>query len=157
MLRAVRRECGRRILLRDRFVRMSVVPRVLFVCVENACRSQMAEGFARMHGDGRIKAFSAGSRPAATINPRAVAFMAERGVDIAGNASKPLEAFADQPFDAVVTMGCGDACPWLPARSREDWALPDPKHLPDAEFRAVRDDIEQRVVRLLVRLREDAA
>ncbi|MGH8212720.1 MAG: arsenate reductase ArsC [Rhodanobacteraceae bacterium] len=135
---------------------MSVVPRILFVCVENACRSQMAEGFARLHGDGRVDAFSAGSRPAGAINPRAIAFMAERGVDISANASKPLGVFADQSFDAVVTMGCGDACPWLPARCREDWALPDPKHLPDAEFRAVRDEIEQRVVRLLARLQEGA-
>jgi protein-tyrosine-phosphatase len=128
---------------------MSGVPRVLFVCIENACRSQMAEGFARLHGSDRVEACSAGSRPAGAVNPRAIAFMAERGVDIAANASKPLDAFADQSFDAVVTMGCGDACPWLPARHREDWALPDPKHLPDAEFRAVRDEIERRVLGLL--------
>ncbi|HJU25794.1 MAG TPA: arsenate reductase ArsC [Rhodanobacteraceae bacterium] len=136
---------------------MNAVPRVLFVCIENACRSQMAEGFARLHGDGRVAAFSAGSRPAATINPRAIAFMAERGIDISTNESKPLDAFADRSFDAVVTMGCGDACPWLPARRREDWAFPDPKHLPDAGFRGVRDDIEQRVVRLLAQLKESAA
>lgn len=136
---------------------MSVVSCILFVCVENACRSQMAEGFARLHGGGRVEAFSAGSKPAAGVNPRAVAFMAERGVDIAANEPKPLNAFADRSFDAVVTMGCGDACPWLPARSREDWALPDPKDLSDAAFRAVRDDIEQRVVRLLARLQEGAA
>jgi protein-tyrosine-phosphatase len=116
----------------------------------------MAEGLARLHGGGRVEAFSAGSRPAGIVNPRAIAFMAERGVDIAANESKPLDAFAGQSFDAVVTMGCGDACPWLPARCREDWALPDPKHLPDAEFRAVRDEIERRVAQLLASLQEEA-
>lgn len=156
MLRRATSECGRGILLRKRQLRLMLMQRVLFVCIENACRSQMAEGFARLHGDGRIVACSAGSRPADAINPRAVAFMAERGVDLSANESKPLDAFRDQSFDALVMMGCGDACPWLPARIREDWALPDPKHLPDAEFRAVRDDIESRVVQLLARLTKDA-
>lgn len=132
---------------------MSAAPRVLFVCVENACRSQMAEGFARLHGAGRVEAFSAGSKPAGRVNPRAVACMAERGVDVAANASKSLDAFAGQSFDVVVTMGCGDACPGVPAPRREDWALPDPKHLSDAGFRAARDEIEQRVLRLLESLR----
>jgi protein-tyrosine-phosphatase len=81
--------------------------------------------------------------------------MAERGVDIAAHASRSLDAFAGQSFDAVVTMGCGVACPWLPARISEDWAWPDPKHLPDAEFRAVRDAIERRVLDLLARLSGD--
>ncbi|MDE2271448.1 arsenate reductase ArsC [Dyella sp.] len=128
---------------------MSHTPRVLFVCVENACRSQMAAGFARMHGTDRIEAFSAGSKPANAVNPRAVSFMGERGCDISAQIPKPLSAFADQAFDWVVTMGCGDACPWLPARHREDWALPDPKSLSDEQFRAVRDEIERRVQRLL--------
>jgi protein-tyrosine-phosphatase len=132
---------------------MSDVARVLFVCVENACRSQMAEGFARQHAGGRVEVFSAGSRPAGAVNPRAIAFMAERGIDIASNESKPLDAFDDQSFDAVVTMGCGDACPWIAARIREDWALPDPKSLPDAAFREVREEIEQRVLQLLDGLR----
>ena len=131
---------------------MSALPRVLFVCVENACRSQMAAGFARMHGARQVEVHSAGSKPAVVVNPRAIAFMAERGCDISAQVPAPLSAFADQAFDVVVTMGCGDACPWLPARVREDWALPDPKHLSDAEFRAVRDDIEQRVQHLLSKL-----
>lgn len=131
---------------------MSGVPRVLFVCIENACRSQMAEGFARKHGRGRVEAFSAGSRPAGAVNPRAIAFMAERGIDIGANESKPLDVFDGQSFDTVVTMGCGDACPWLPAGDREDWALPDPKDLPDGAFRAVRDEIERRVLQLLDKL-----
>lgn len=131
---------------------MSHAPRVLFVCVENACRSQMAEAFARKLGASRVEAHSAGSRPASGVNPRAIAFMAERGIDISGQVSKPLSAFVDQAFDVVVTMGCGDACPWLPAKRRLDWALPDPKALPDDGFRAVRDEIELRVQRLLSEL-----
>jgi protein-tyrosine-phosphatase len=123
--------------------------RVLFVCIENACRSQMAEAFAKRLGAGRIDAHSAGSRPAGSVNPRAIAFMAERGYDLNMQISKPLSAFEGQAFDAVVTMGCGDACPWLPATRRVDWDLPDPKALPDSGFRAVRDEIERRVQRLL--------
>ncbi len=132
---------------------MSALPRVLFVCIENACRSQMAAGFARMHSANLVEAYSAGSKPAPVVNPRAIAFMAERGCDISAQVPKPLSDFADQNFDAVVTMGCGDACPWLPSRVREDWALPDPKLLNDEEFRAVRDEIERRVLALLERLR----
>jgi protein-tyrosine-phosphatase len=125
------------------------MPRVLFVCIENACRSQMAAGFARKHGSNQVDVHSAGSKPSDAVNPRSIAFMAERGCDISTQVPKPLSALADQPFDAVVTMGCGDACPWVPARIREDWALPDPKHLDDDAFRAIRDEIEQRVLRLL--------
>ena len=122
--------------------------RVLFVCVENSNRSQMAEAFARVHGGPRVVAVSAGSRPSGQINPRAIAFMAERGIDLATQHSKSLSDVEGQ-FDAVVTMGCGDACPWIPAARRLDWALPDPKHLPDDGFRGVRDEIEQRVLTLL--------
>lgn len=126
--------------------------RVLFVCVENACRSQMAEAFAQRLGAGRVEACSAGSRPAGSVNPRAIAFMAERGYDLNRNASKPLSTFEGQSFDTVVTMGCGDACPWLPAARRVDWDLPDPKVLADEGFRAVRDEIERRVRQLLSEL-----
>jgi arsenate reductase len=118
--------------------------RILFVCVENANRSQMAEAFARLHGGDRVEAFSAGSRPSGVINPRAVRFMAELGYDLAAHRSKSLDEIGGE-FDAVVTMGCGDACPWVPARRREDWALQDPKHMDDAGYRAVRDDIGARV------------
>lgn len=123
--------------------------RVLFVCIENACRSQMAEAFAKRLGAGQIDACSAGSRPSSSVNPRAVAFMAERGYDLSVQASKQLSAFKGQTFDAIVTIGCGDACPWLPAMRRVDWDLPDPKALPDSEFRALRDEIERCVQRLL--------
>lgn len=128
---------------------MNPRPRLLFVCVENANRSQMAEAFARSHGGDRVEAHSAGSRPSGTVNPRAIAFLRERGIELSGQSSKSLDAYADTPFDAVITMGCGDNCPWIAAPRREDWALPDPKHLSDEAFRAVRDDIERRVLALL--------
>jgi arsenate reductase len=123
--------------------------RVLFVCVENSNRSQMAEAFARAHGGTRVDAQSAGSQPSGAINPRAIAFMAERGIDLHIQRSKSLHDVGGAAFDAVVTMGCGDACPWIPAARRDDWTLPDPKHLPDEEFRRVRDEIERRVTALL--------
>jgi arsenate reductase (thioredoxin) len=132
------------------------MPRVLFVCVENSNRSQMAEAFARAHGRDQVDARSAGSRPSGQINPRAIAFMAERGIDLTAQHSKSLDAIGNEPFDAVVTMGCGDACPWVPARKREDWALPDPKLLDDAGFRGVRDEIEKRVLALLAELRNSS-
>ena len=130
-------------------------PRVLFVCVENSCRSQMAEAFLRRLSAGRVEAESAGSRPSGTVNPRAVAAMAEVGCDLTTHASKSLEDVAPrtpgaaQRFDVVITMGCGDACPWVPAARREDWALPDPKAMDIEGFRAVRDEIGTRVAALL--------
>ncbi len=125
--------------------------RVLFVCVENSNRSQMAQAFARMEGGADVDARSAGSRPAGVINPRAIRAMAELGYDLTTHASTSLD-IADAEFDAVVTMGCGDACPWVPARIREDWALPDPREMDEAHYRAVRDDIRARVRDLLARL-----
>lgn len=122
---------------------------VLFVCVENANRSQMAEAFARHLGGAAVQAFSAGSRPSGRINPKAQRFMAELGYDLSTQRSKSLDELAGLHFDAVITMGCGDACPWLPARRREDWALRDPRDLDDESYRAVRDDIGARVRALL--------
>ena len=124
---------------------------LLFVCVENSCRSQMAEGFARLVGGERLSAFSAGSRPSGRVDPRAIRFMAEAGVDLARQRSKGLESLPDVHWDWIVTMGCGDACPHLPARNRLDWDLPDPRHLDDDAFRAVRDRIAV-LVRELVRI-----
>ena len=123
--------------------------RVLFVCVENSNRSQMAEAFARIHGGEGVEALSAGSRPSGQVNPKAVRFMAERGYDLGTHRSKSLDEIAGLEFDAVVTMGCGDSCPWVPAKRREDWALTDPKHLDDEAYRGVRDEIEARVRALL--------
>lgn len=125
--------------------------RVLFVCVENANRSQMAEAFARIHGGDAVEALSAGSRPSGVINPKAVRYMAELGYDLSAHDSKSLDEIGGE-FDAVVTMGCGDSCPWVPARRRENWALPDPKHMEAEDYRAVRDEISRRVRELLARL-----
>jgi len=125
-------------------------PHVLFVCVENSCRSQIAEGFARALAGTRVAVHSAGSRPSGRVHPGALRFMAEKGIDLSSHASKGL---TDLPrgvvWDYVVTMGCGDECPYLPARQRLDWDLPDPKDMGDTEFRAVRDRIEQLVRELL--------
>ncbi|MGQ0721509.1 MAG: arsenate reductase ArsC [Candidatus Eiseniibacteriota bacterium] len=124
-------------------------PTLLFVCVENSCRSQMAEGFAHAVDGGAVSAFSAGSRPSGRVNTRAVRFMAERGIDLAQQRSKGLDDLPARRWDWIVTMGCGDACPHLPARHRLDWELPDPKGLDDDGFRAVRDRIEARVRELI--------
>lgn len=125
--------------------------RVLFVCVENANRSQMAQAFAILEGGSRVEALSAGSRPSGVVNPKAIQYMAELGYDLSAHASKSLDDI-DGEFDAVITMGCGDNCPWVPARIREDWALTDPKHLEGDAYRAIRDDIRTKVRDLLARL-----
>jgi protein-tyrosine-phosphatase len=129
--------------------------RLLFVCVENSNRSQMAEAFARIHGGKRVEAFSAGSRPSGRVNPRAIEAMRERDYDLSAHASKSLEDLPTVEFDAVVTMGCGDACPFVAAKRRLDWQIPDPRDLSAAEFAAVRDRIEREVQGLLVELRID--
>lgn len=126
--------------------------RVLFVCVENSNRSQMAEAFARIHGGTRVEAWSAGSRPSGRVNPKAIASMRERGYDLATHASKSLDDLPPGPFDAVVTMGCGDACPHIPARHRHDWQIPDPRDMEPDAFRVVRDRIETEVRALLASL-----
>ncbi len=119
--------------------------RVLFVCVENANRSQIAEAFARMLGGQSIEAFSAGSRPSGNINPKAIESMQELGYDLSAHDSKSLEDLPDVTFDFVATMGCGDACPMIQARQRADWSIPDPKHLTPDEFRDVRNLIRDKV------------
>jgi arsenate reductase len=126
--------------------------RILFVCVENSNRSQMAEAFARLHGGDRIEAHSAGSRPSGRINPRAIQFMSEIGYDLTVQESKSLDRFNGTEVDVAVTMGCGDACPDVRAARREEWSIPDPKELPDEEFRAIRDLIERKVRELVAGL-----
>src|SRR5688572_14039811 len=125
---------------------------VLFVCVENSNRSQMAEAFARIHAGDRVDAHSAGSRPPGRVNPRAVEFMREVGYDLTTHQSKALSEIPAEEYDAAITMGCGDECPLVKARIREDWGIADPKHLSREEFRQVRDLIRQKVVDLLGRL-----
>ncbi len=124
---------------------MSDVKRVLFVCVENANRSQMAEAFARILGGAAVEAHSAGSRPSGKVNPKAIEAMRELGYDLSAHGSKSLDELPEVEFDFVATMGCGDACPMVRARQREDWAIPDPKHLPPDEFRVVRDLVRDQV------------
>ena len=126
--------------------------RVLFVCVENSNRSQMAEAFARINGGKDVEAFSAGSQPSGVINPKAIEAMRELGYDLSAHRSKSVVDLPDIEFDFVATMGCGDACPFVRAKSREDWDIPDPKVLPPEEFRAVRDLIRSKVKTLLERL-----
>lgn len=123
--------------------------RVLFVCVENACRSQMAEAFARGIGAGAVEARSAGSRPSGRVNPLAVEVMAERGYDLTRHRSTGVDELEGESFDVIVSMGCGDACPQVPARRRIEWEVPDPSGEPRPVFEGVRDEIERRVRQLL--------
>lgn len=123
--------------------------RLLFVCVENSNRSQMAQAFASIHGGAAIEALSAGSKPSGKINPKAVAAMAELGYDLGAHHSKSLEEVGTGPFDAAITMGCGDACPNVQARFRDDWQIPDPREMAPDEFRKVRDLIAEKVQELL--------
>jgi protein-tyrosine-phosphatase len=128
---------------------MSEKKKFLFVCVENSCRSQMAEAFARMYGGDDIEALSAGSRPSGVVNLKAIASMKEIGYDLSTHVSKSLEELPDVKWDLVVTMGCGDECPYFTAKRREDWQIPDPKDMGPDDFRVVRDEIAQRVRSLL--------
>jgi protein-tyrosine-phosphatase len=122
---------------------------IVFVCIENSNRSQMAQAFARIHGRDAVEAYSAGSRPSGKVNPKAIESMREKGYDLSTHQSKSLDDLPDVHFDAAVTMGCGDACPTLRATRRVDWNIPDPKNMPPEEFGKVRDLIESNVKRLL--------
>ena len=126
--------------------------RVLFVCVENSNRSQMAQAFATILGGDNVEAFSAGSRPSGRVNPKAIEAMKELGYDLGVHTSKGLDEFNGQPIDAAVTMGCGDACPLVQAARRFDWQIPDPREMPPEEFRKVRDLIREKVRELLAEL-----
>ena len=126
--------------------------RVVFVCVENSNRSQMAEAFARIHGGAAVEPYSAGSRPSGRVNPKAVEAMKERGYDLTVHRSKGLADLEGIEFDAAVTMGCGDSCPNLRAKQRHDWDIPDPRELTPEQFRQVRDLIEAKVKALLATL-----
>ena len=117
----------------------------LFVCIENSNRSQMAQAFAKIWGGEKVEAYSAGSRPSGKINPKAIAAMAELGYDLNTHDSKSLDEIPAIQFDYVVTMGCGDACPWVPAVQRIDWQIPDPREMDPTAFNAVRDLISEKV------------
>lgn len=124
--------------------------KILFVCIENSNRSQMAQAFAIMQGGKNVKAFSAGSKPSGIVNPKAIAAMKELGYDLSKHESKSLDEVKEYaPFDVVVTMGCGDACPWMPARQFIDWQIPDPRNMEPEDFNKVRDLIAEKVKALL--------
>lgn len=125
---------------------------VLFACVENSNRSQMAEAFTRMHGSDVLAPQSAGSRPGETVNSRAVRAMQEKGYDLTTHHPKSLDEI-EGPFDYVFTMGCSEDCPFVAAEIREDWDLPDPKAMPPERFNEVRDEIERRVLGLIEMVR----
>jgi protein-tyrosine-phosphatase len=126
---------------------------ILFVCVENSNRSQMAQAFAAIHGGSLVSAFSAGSRPSGKINPKAVAAMNELHYDLASHNSKSLEEIPKVEYEFAITMGCGDECPFVNAKHREDWNIPDPREMNEQQFREVRDLIEQKVKELLLKLK----
>jgi len=130
---------------------------VLFVCVHNAGRSQMAAGFLNALSDGKVEVRSAGSAPGSAVNPTAVAAMAERGIDISDAKPKLLDPDAVETSDVVITMGCGDACPIYPGVRYEDWELADPAGQSIENVRPIRDEIERRVRELLADLNERPA
>jgi protein-tyrosine-phosphatase len=133
----------------------SEAPEVLFVCVHNAGRSQMAAGFLDNLADGRVSVRSAGSEPGEEINPQAVEAMAERGIDLSEKLPKPLTDDRVRAADVVITMGCGDACPIYPGKRYEDWDLEDPAGKDLETVRRIRDEIEARVQRLVGELLDD--
>jgi arsenate reductase len=129
--------------------------KILFVCIENSCRSQMAEAFARLLAADVIEAYSAGSRPSGEVNPTAIQSMRELGYDLTKHRSKALSEILLVKYDYVITMGCGDECPFIPATHHEDWNIPDPKQMPLDEFRRVRDLIRERVETLAISIRRN--
>ena len=131
-----------------------MTPRVLFVCVHNAGRSQMAAGLLDFHAAGRVVVRSAGSAPSDEINPSAVAVMADLGIDISTEYPKPLTDDAVEASDVVITMGCGDECPFYPGKRYLDWEVTDPAGLPPDRVRPIRDEIDRRVLILLAELLE---
>jgi protein-tyrosine-phosphatase len=128
---------------------MADIPEVLFVCIHNAGRSQMAAALLDHQAAGRVRVTSAGSQPADQLNPAVVQAMAEIGLDISREFLKPLTADKVEAADVVITMGCGDACPIFPGKRYLDWDLPDPAGLPVEQVRPIRDEISRRVQALL--------
>lgn len=122
---------------------------VLFVCVENSCRSQIAEAFAKIYGLGILTAYSSGSKPSGVVNPKAIASMAELEYNLSAHSSKSLDEIPQIEYDFCITMGCGDECPFVRATHREDWNITDPKNMSLDEFRIIRDEIKQNVLELI--------
>ena len=128
---------------------MADAPAVLFVCIQNAGRSQMAQAFLEAKADGRAVARSAGSRPATAVHPEVVEVMRELGIDLSDRRPRPLDAAATDGVDIVVTMGCGDECPYIPGARVIDWEIDDPSGRPIDEVRSIRDAIASRIDELL--------
>ena len=128
--------------------------KVLFACVENSCRSQMAEGFAHIHGTNVLMPFSAGSKASGEVNNKAVSVMEEIGYDLTKHKSKGLEEFTDSNFDYLITLGCKDECPNIETIFRKEWDIPDPKNMNLEDFCKVRDLIEKSVLSLIDEIRQ---
>ena len=123
--------------------------KVVFLCVENSCRSQIAEAFANIHGKDEILAFSAGSKPSGTVNPKAVSLMKEINYDLSKHQSINVDKLPDVEVDAMISMGCGDSCPSIRAKERIEWDIPDPKDMEDQDFKEVIKNIERKVLDFL--------
>ena len=123
--------------------------KVVFLCVENSCRSQIAEAFANIHGKEEILAFSAGSKPSGTVNPKAVSLMKEINYDLSMHQSIHVDKLPDVEIDAMISMGCGDSCPTIRAKERIEWDIPDPKEMGDQDFKEVIKSIERKVLDFL--------
>ena len=130
---------------------------ILFVCVENSNRSQMAEAFAKIHGEKFVNAHSAGSKPSGVINPKAIAAMKEMSYDLSTHESKSLNEIPEVEYEYAITMGCGDECPLVNARHKEDWDIPDPKNMDPEAFKKIRALIEQKVVDLINHIRQEGS
>ena len=128
--------------------------KVLFVCVENSCRSQMAEAFGKVLGEGVIESYSSGTRPSSKVNEKAIASMKDVGYDLTPHISKSLDDIPQITFDYVVTMGCGDQYSYVHAQKREDWKIADPKHMEMGQFNEVRDSVKEKVIRLVEALKK---
>ncbi len=125
---------------------------ILFVCIENSNRSQMAQAFANMYGAGDVHAYSAGSRPSGKVNAKAIAAMKELGYDLRIHTSKSLDKLPDVEFEYAITMGCGDACPMVRAKHHIDWSIPDPRDMNEDDFRKVRNQIREKVKDVLTKM-----
>ncbi|MCX5687743.1 MAG: arsenate reductase ArsC [Candidatus Omnitrophica bacterium] len=128
--------------------------KVLFVCIENSCRSQMAEGFAKRLGKGIIEAYSAGSKPSGEVNPMAIEVMKEKGIDISSHKSKGFFNLNVKDFDYSVTLGCQDICPFVPADTHIEWAIPDPKGRDKEFFRKIASVIESKIMTLIKEIKD---
>ena len=127
--------------------------KILFVCVENSNRSQMAQAFAKIHGQGIVEAYSAGSKPSGKVNPKAVEIMKEIGCDLITHQSKSLDEIPQGEYEYVVSMGCGENCPFVPAKNRIEWNIPDPKNMDKEQMREVRRLIERHVKELIEKIK----